>query len=561
MKKILVFSALIFSTLFSFSQNNVGVLIKNLRAHIQYLSSDELEGRMTGSEGEQKAYQYIMMQFRANGILPPNGGSYEQVFDFSLGKKLSGNNFLESDGKSFLLHKDFFPLAFSANGVANAKCVDVAYGITATEIVYDDYKKFSNKGEEKISGKIFLINISNPVPENPHSKYSPYTDLRLRVQTAKQNGALAVLFYNTDPKIESPDSNLKMKSAVEEIPVFFITHSVYEKLSSAKKKAVSISVNMEEVHGTGHNVIGWIDNQSPYTIVIGAHYDHLGFGEEGGSMYRGNEKLIHNGADDNASGTALIIELARELHKSEFVANNYLFVAFSGEELGLFGSNYFTKNPSVDLSQVNYMLNFDMVGRMDRNDYVLGINGVGTSSSWLTVPKIHIDSMRIKTTESGIGPSDHTSFYLKDIPVLHFFSGTHEDYHKPSDDEEKINYDGIVDINKYVLALIDSLNDDGKIDFQKTKEDTMDVPRFTVTLGIVPDYLFDGNGLRVDGVTEGKPAFQAGLKAGDIIIKLGDLEITDMMSYMKGLSLFKKGDKTSVSFLRDGTEIEAEVQF
>lgn len=563
MKKILFVSLLLFSVLFSFSQNNdQQQLLKNLQAHIQYLSSDDMEGRMTGSVGEQKAYQYIMMHFRANGILPPSGGTYEQAFDFSLGKKLSGNNFLELKGNSFALHNDFFPLSMSANGDADAKCVDLSYGIKATEIEYDDYKSFLFNGGENLSNKIFLINISNPEPKNSHSKYAPFTDLHLRVQAAKENGAAAVLFYNTDPTIENPDSNLKMKSAEEEIPVLFITNSVYEKLSSSKKKTVSLSVNMDEVRKTGHNVIGWIDNGAPYTVVIGGHYDHLGYGEEGGSLYRGTEKLIHNGADDNASGIALMIELGRELLGSNFKANNYLLIAFSGEELGLLGSNYFTKNPSIDLSKVNYMLNFDMVGRMDPKDYTVGIFGVGTSSSWTVVPKILIDSMKIKTTESGIGHSDHTSFYLNDIPALHFFSGIHEDYHKPTDDEYKINYSGILDINEYVLALIDSLNDNGKIDFQKTKEDTMVVPRFTtLKLGIVPDYLFGGKGLRVDGVTEGTPAFHAGLKTGDVIIKLGDLEITDMKSYMKAKSVFNKGDKTIVRFLRDGVEAEGEVQF
>jgi C-terminal processing protease CtpA/Prc len=202
-----------------------------------------------------------------------------------------------------------------------------------------------------------------------------------------------------------------------------------------------------------------------------------------------------------------------------------------------------------------------MVGRLDPADNILAINGTGTSSAWHVLPKIQIDSMKIKTSESGVGPSDHTSFYLKDIPVLHFFTGTHDDYHKPSDDEYKINYDGIADVNDYVFALIDSLDDYGKIDFQKTKEDTMTAPKFTVTLGVVPDYMYDGKGMRIDGVTEGKPASNAGLKTGDVVIRLGEIEIVDMMSYMKGLAQFKKGDKTTVKVLRDGSEVELEIQF
>lgn len=309
----------------------------------------------------------------------------------------------------------------------------------------------------------------------------------------------------------------------------------------------------------GNNVIAFIDNKAEYTIVLGAHYDHLGMGDSKHSTYRG-EPAVHNGADDNASGVAMIIELAQRLKSSGYTKNNYLIIAFSGEELGLFGSKWYVTHPLVDTSKINYMLNFDMVGRVDSNKIL--VSGVGTSPLWKEAMKNIQSPLHVKTSESGIGPSDHTSFYLQNIPVLHFFSGQHKDYHKPSDDEEKINYRGMEAIFDYVMNLIAVLDSKGKIAFTKTKDDEHEkAPKFTVTMGVMPDYTYEGKGMRIDGVTEGKPAAKAGLKQGDVIIQLGDLLITDMMSYMKALAAFKKGDTTTVKFKRGNEEMVKEVQF
>jgi hypothetical protein len=316
----------------------------------------------------------------------------------------------------------------------------------------------------------------------------------------------------------------------------------------------------------GSNVVAFIDNGAATTIVLGAHYDHLGMGLPAHSTYRG-EPAIHNGADDNASGVAAIIELAGLLKNSSYKNNNYLFIAFSGEELGLYGSKWFVEHAKpacpvgrFDSTNVNYMLNFDMVGRVDSNKFV--INGTGTSPFWKEAMKNISTPLRIKTTESGVGPSDHTSFYLKSIPVLHFFSGQHKDYHKPSDDENKINYMGMKDVIDYVMNLIKETDTKGKAPFTKTKDDnTADAPKFTVTLGVMPDYTFEGVGMRIDGVTEEKPASKAGLVTGDIVLQLGEIKVTDMMSYMKALSQFKKGDKTKVKVKRGSEVVEKEVQF
>jgi hypothetical protein len=317
---------------------------------------------------------------------------------------------------------------------------------------------------------------------------------------------------------------------------------------------------------TGTNVIGYIDNNAPTTVVIGAHYDHLGMGGEG-SLHRG-DAAIHNGADDNASGVAVMLHLAYNLigpakETNEVIVpakNNYLFIAFSGEEMGLLGSNYFTKNPTIDLSTINYMFNMDMVGRLNE-EKTLAVNGTGTTPRWNQVIHSVNKEFNLATSESGVGPSDHTSFYLNDIPVLHFFTGQHEDYHRPGDDFEKLNYPGMDLISSYLFDIINELDDAGTLAFRKTKNESEEVPRFKVGLGVVPDYLFTGKGMRIDGVSEDKPAQKAGLLKGDIVIKLGDSTITDMMSYMRSLSTFDKGDSTSVVVDRDGQPVEKQIHF
>ena len=315
---------------------------------------------------------------------------------------------------------------------------------------------------------------------------------------------------------------------------------------------------------TGNNVIGFINNNAKQTIVIGAHYDHLGFGGEG-SLYRDKDKAIHNGADDNASGVAVMLNLADRLKikndKAEIKdKNNYLFMAFSGEEMGLLGSNYFSKNPTIDAKTINYMINMDMVGRM-KADSTLAVYGTGTSPMFKQTLKANNEKFKLVENESGVGPSDHTSFYLIDIPVLHFFTGQHEDYHKPSDDSEKLNYEGMNLISDYIYSIISDLDDNGELAFRKTKNESEETPRFKVGLGVVPDYLYDGKGMRIDGTREDTPAFDAGLQKGDIVIKLGDSTITDMMSYMRALSVFDNGDDANITVKRGEETIETKVKF
>jgi hypothetical protein len=328
-------------------------------------------------------------------------------------------------------------------------------------------------------------------------------------------------------------------------------------------KEIEFTINADSTI-TGNNVIGFIDNNAETTIVIGAHYDHLGYGGEG-SLYREKDKAIHNGADDNASGVAILLNLADRLKikkdQSEIKDNNnYLFMAFSGEEMGLLGSNYFSKNPTINAESINYMINMDMVGRM-KPDSTLAVYGVGTSPMFKQTLKANNEKFKLIENESGVGPSDHTSFYLIDVPVLHFFTGQHEDYHKPSDDFEKLNYEGMNLISDYIFDIITDLDDNGELAFRKTKNESEETPRFKVGLGVVPDYLYDGEGMRIDGTREATPAYSAGIQKGDIVVKLGDSAVTDMMSYMRALSVFDKGDQADITIMRGEEKIETKVNF
>lgn len=301
----------------------------------------------------------------------------------------------------------------------------------------------------------------------------------------------------------------------------------------------------------GENVIYALEEgDKPFWGIIGAHYDHLGYGDEN-SLFRG-EPTIHYGADDNASGVAGMLELARRFRDDE-AGHPLLFAAFSGEEKGLWGSNKYCESPSINLDSARYMINFDMVGRL-RGD-TLAVYGTGTSPGWMALLEAcNVDSLVLVPSESGVGPSDHTSFYLEDIPVLHFFTGQHPDYHKPSDTPDKINYDGIIRIVDFVERVVRRLNDEPEWIFTATKDqDEESTPRFNVTLGVIPDYLFDGKGMRIDGVSEGRPAQVAGLQRGDVVLAIDTVNVVDMMSYMGALSLFEEGQTSEVVVLR-GTE-------
>ncbi|MFN0036678.1 MAG: M20/M25/M40 family metallo-hydrolase, partial [Saprospiraceae bacterium] len=317
--------------------------------------------------------------------------------------------------------------------------------------------------------------------------------------------------------------------------------------------------NAKQVYA--QNVAAYLDNGAEYTIVIGGHYDHLGLGHDHNSLDANPQGKIHNGADDNASGTAGVIELARHFAKNGVKEqHNFLFLCFSGEELGLYGSKKYTDYPTVDLAKVSFMVNMDMIGRLNAEKKLV-VGGVGTAPDFVpTLKKISTD-LSFKLDSAGIGPSDHTSFYLKKIPVLFFFTGQHSDYHKPTDDVEKVNFAGEKQVLETVAQVVQALDSNPKLTFQETKSKDEDTPRFKVTLGIMPDYTYEGEGVRVDGVTDGKPASKAGLLKGDVIIGLGDLAVKNIQDYMKGLSQHSKGDSTTVKVKRGEEEKTMQVTF
>ena len=320
------------------------------------------------------------------------------------------------------------------------------------------------------------------------------------------------------------------------------------------------------VHGTptgpkitGRNVVAVLPGQGEGTIYIGAHYDHWGWGGEG-SLYRGADSAIHNGADDNASGVAAVLELARRFHDSP-LQNTVVFIAFSGEEMGLWGSNAFAKEHLGAFPAPRFMVNMDMVGRLNA-ERQLAVYGTGTSPLWDgLLDEQNTFDFRLKREVSGVGPSDHTSFYLADIPVLHFFTGQHEDYHRPSDDWDKVNYAGLADVVDYIEGIVRSADALGELPFSKTKDQSEDTPRFKVTLGVVPDYLYSDPGMRIDGVSEGRPAAKAGLQKGDIVTQMGDQAITTMMDYMKALSTFTQGQTVPITVKRVDVILVVDVTF
>jgi hypothetical protein len=419
----------------------------------------------------------------------------------------------------------------------------------------------------KEKGVPWFHDLKDVIEEN---KENPHFDLTNAIKTfatkAAEKGATALFVYNSSGIADNLQFDPKDNSQPVVIPVVYLTAKACKQYLA--DESATLDLRLKTVIGdkkrTGHNVIGIINNGASNTIVFGAHYDHLGYGEDGNSLLHSADKQIHNGADDNASGTAALIELARLLKLSKDKNNNYVFIAFSGEELGLFGSKYFTEHPTISLPTVNYMVNMDMVGRLNDSSKAITVGGYGTSPVWgevfTTLSKQKY--FTVKYDSSGVGPSDHTSFYLKNIPVLFFFTGLHSDYHKPTDDHNKINYTGEVYVIKYIESLVNLTNTRGKLAFQKTREPAMGTTaRFNVTLGIMPDYTFSGSGVRVDGVTDGRPAQKAGIQTGDIIIQLGSFNTSSLETYMQALGKFNKGDKTTVKYKRGEQMKEGSVEF
>jgi len=541
-------------------------ILRSLEHNLAYLSDDRMEGRLMGSRGEKLAYEFISENFQSLNLRTKGEQGYLQPFTI---KRLTFKNCsLAIKNKSGEFNFETikpniaYPLEFSGVGEANASCAWVGFGIEAATENYNDYV-----GRKNIKGKIFIAKHGYPDYNNKQSKLAPFASIENKLIAAINNGAAALVIVNSDNQILEPDFKpiIRQKN-INKIPVYFLTTNTKTDSITFVNAKASVMVDTATIEIKAHNVLGYIDYKADNTIVIGAHYDHLGYNELGGSTYRKqqNEPLqIHNGADDNASGTVAIIELAELIQKSPFRNHNYLFIAFSGEEQGLLGSKYFVENATIKLADVNYMINLDMVGRLDTTKNIFSISGTGTSPRWDSVlTKINANNLKVKYDPSGTGASDHTSFYNSGIPALHYFTGTHSDYHKPSDDWELVNLKGTLKIIKHIYSLIGLLDNQSKLPFTKTKEThSGNASPFKVTLGIMPDYLFEGKGVKIDGTTPGKPAANAGIEKGDVLIKLGNIDIIDMETYMQSLGKFEKGQKVNAVYLRNGKQLETEVTF
>lgn len=558
------FTLVFFSAIItSFAQSEKEVT-DNFKKDITYLSSDALEGRLTGSSGEMRSSLYIADEFKMNHLLPlGDSGSFMQKFKIvklRLSQCQKHLAWFDANQKIDILEpfKGFYPLSWSSNvDTVDAPVFQAGYGIKAPELNHNDYAD-----SIACKGKIFIIQIGHPEINNPHSKFDSYGSLAYKVDQAIRMGARGIVFFKDDTFSKVPSGHLDRLVKPSSIPVIYAT-SKGESLRQAT--GMRLQVNIAQLNTDAHNVIGFLDNHKKNTIIIGAHQDHLGYNEYGGSRTKA-EGLIHNGADDNAGGVAMMLQLMRKIKKTKkFKKNNYIFIAFSGEEQGLLGSNYFTKHPTTDLKKVKYMLNFDMLGRLDSTKKTLTIFGVGTSPVWKekVLPKLKTDTtqLKIKTTESGTGSSDHTSFYLQGIPALHYFTGQHKDYHMPSDDEALINYHGMYLSYEVVLQNIKLVNKVKSFPFTATKNEESTRMSFKVTLGVMLDYAYDGIGAKIDGITEGRPADKAGIKAGDIILKLGNYPTSSLQEYSKALGNFSKGDTVPVIIKRGKDEITLNVTF
>jgi aminopeptidase YwaD len=513
-------------------------LLTNLKSHIYFLADDKLEGRQAGTQGEQLAMQYIADQYKAIGLEPKGTDGFIQQFEINEGKQVTAASYFRINGKTLELNADYFPLAFSANTIV--------------------------KGRQAVSlremNEPWFVDVKSWLEEN---KTNPHFDINDAITKeaarAASKKATALVLYNSGKDVDNIQFNKNEKSTEVSIPVLYVTTEGVKKYLKDRSSELDIEIyiQMTEKKRTAKNVVAYLDNGANNTVILGAHYDHLGYGSDKNALDTGH--VIHNGADDNASGTAALIELARLLKKNAPKNNNYLFISFSGEELGLFGSKYWLENPTINV-QPNYMINMDMVGRYD-TAHKLTIGGYGTSPAWSEVLATNNTALVTKYDSSGSGPSDHASFYRKDIPVLFFFTGSHSDYHKATDDADKINYEGEKEIVRYIYNVIRLTDDKGNLSFLKTREPDMGRSKFTVSLGVIPDYGYNGTGVRIDGVSPGKLAEKTGLKAGDILLQLGDYKFVDVMSYMQTLGKFKKGDKTKLTIRRGEEEKTFEIEF
>lgn len=550
-------------------------------SHIRYLASDDLKGRMSGTTGAQKAAHYISSEFKKAGLKAlGDNHSYFQDFSFVKGVELGKQNSLEifsSNNKLvFESGTDFNTLSFSTSAEFFGELVFAGYGISAPDLKYDDYKGVD------VKDKVVLVLRYTPDGYDPKSPFYNYAALRYKALNAREKGAKAIIFVT--PYSQEEEENLTTigidysysdsgiqsliikREKAEELLLNTANNlkSLEEKLAKKKNSSfiftdttASIKTEVIEEQGESSNVIGLIEGADPSLkdeyIVIGAHYDHIGLGKRNSRSKNDGGDSIHNGADDNASGVAGLIELAKFFScKKESLKRSLVFIAFSAEELGLIGASYYIDNPKVSLDKTVAMLNMDMIGRLSENN--LTIFGVGSSPEWENlIDKSNSDyNFQISLNSAGFAPSDQSVFFAKGIPVLHFFTGLHKDYHTPSDDWEKINSQGQQKVLSLMADLISDLNSQpDKVAFTNVQEPKRGSSKFNVYLGTIPDYSNQMEGVKLMGIRDGSPAHKAGLLQNDTIINLNGVEVKNIYDYVYALGSSKPGIPTSLIVLRN----------
>jgi hypothetical protein len=565
-------------------------LAAKLQTHVKYLASDELAGRSSGSDGNRKAAEYIASFFKMNGI-EPLGSTYFQEFTVPTAIALAdGNKFaLEITVQQvgvpidqakpvkvgWKVGNEYTPLSFSENGTASGKLLFAGYGISSTDSQYDDYAGID------VKGNFVIVLRGSPDGNDNHGKFGNYISMRSKILTAREKGAVGIIFVSEAG--DGADSLMELTMGTSDknsgLIALHAKRNAISKLFPRDRPLVTadaqivktkkpnsfeipnmkltVSVQLTRVESPTSNVIGVVRGTNPTLaneyIIAGAHYDHLGMGDEG-TLYSGKERKIHYGADDNASGTAGIMELAALIARNP-TERPVVFMLFSGEERGLLGSAHYVKNPIIPLENTICMLNMDMIGRL--KDTKLNVQGVGTSSRWQglvdSLGKVY--SFTISTAADGFGPSDHSSFYGKDCPVLFIFTGLHSDYHRPTDTWDKINYEGEASVVHFAESALRTIAHTlEKPDFIKVKSTTQTTGGFKVSIGIIPDYSDNPKGLKITGVREGSPAEKGGMKADDIITKFGTTSIKNIYDYTAVLGQAKAGEKLKIIVLRGPRE-------
>jgi len=571
------------------SIGNSQVTVKELQGHIKYLSSDSLRGRLTGSPGDSLAAEYIKSKLISYGLKPLTGDGLQR---YKVTKKVVAgkSNSLSIYGISYTLDKDFMPFAFSSNSGKESDVVFAGYGfnINGDTLKWNDYEGVD------VKGKWVMILRGDPEPENNKSPFISFSADRDKALLAKDMGASGVLMVS-GPLLDPQDAFelLNMEGYSVDIPVLRIKKEVADVILSKSKNTIAllekklndtkkpfsfstkVSVNgkaeiVRELANT-RNVVMLLPGEDPKLkdeyIILGAHFDHLGMGGPGSGSRALDTIGIHHGADDNASGVAMMLELAEKFAETKGShKRSILCLSFSGEEEGLLGSKHFVDDPGIDLSRVNVMINMDMVGRLNETNN-LQIGGVGTATGLKALVYANTDTSIIKLTlsEEGYGPSDHSSFYGKNIPVLFYFTGAHMDYHTPTDTWEKINYKGMVEISDLVFNVAkETASEDSRLQFKEAgpKVETTRYPmRKGVTLGIMPDFAgVIKNGLRADFVTPGKPAALGGMQKGDIITFINGKPVNNIQDYMFRMGQLKHGQTISVEVLRNDKKVVLVIQ-